>query len=82
MKNKLLFWIFLSVIVSANEDKIINENQKASVYLDEKTSSSQLSKGLEKLNKVDNGFGSDMLNYKKVSNHYNLSKCCKKTRNK
>ena len=67
MKNKLLFWIFLSVIVSANEDKLINENQKQSVYLDEQINPSQLSKGLAGLNKTDNSFANEMLNYKKVS---------------
>lgn len=67
MKNKLLFWIFLSVIVSANEDKLINENPKQSVYLDEQINPSQLSKGLAGLNKTDNSFANEMLNYKKVS---------------
>ena len=67
MKNKLLFWIFLSVIVSANENKLVDENQKQSVYLDEKAIPSQLSKGVDALNKVDNVFANEMLNYKKVS---------------
>lgn len=69
MRKKLLFWIFLSVIVSANEDKVINENKKEnpSIYLDEKPINNQMLKSNDILGKYDKNSSTDITKFKKVS---------------
>ena len=69
MRKKLLFWIFLSVIVSANEDKVINENKKenTSIYLDEKPSNNQMLTSNNILGKYDKNSSTDITKFKKVS---------------
>ena len=46
MKKQFIFWIFLSVILSANEENFLNIsiNEKTSAYLDEQLNSPQIFK--------------------------------------
>ena len=67
MKKQLIFWIFLSVIVSANEQKLIDENKNISVYLDEKPSNSQLLEAIDANKKYQKDTTTDILKYQKVS---------------
>ena len=60
MRKKLIFWIFLSVILSAEEEKI-------SVYLDEKPSVNKELTVTAFQNNYDKLSKTDMLKYKKVS---------------
>ena len=60
MKKKLIFWIFLSVILSADEEKL-------SVYLDEKPIINKELKLTAFQNNYDKLSKTDMLKYKKVS---------------
>ena len=69
MKKQLIFLIFLSVIVNANEEKLIEENKKTtqSIYFDEKPSVSQSLKTVDPTNKYTKGSDTDFSKYKKVS---------------
>ena len=69
MRKQLIFWIFLSVILSANEEKLIDEikSENISIYLDEKVDSSKISKETLLLDKYQKDFNTDITKYKKVS---------------
>ena len=69
MRKQLIFWIFLSVILSANEEKLIDEikSENISVYLDEKVDTSKISKETLLLDKYQKDFNTDVTKYKKVS---------------
>ena len=66
MKKQFVFWIFLTVILSANEEKIAYENMNSniSVYLDEQLNSPQT---LNSNDRYEKDFNTDMTKYKKVS---------------
>ena len=66
MKKQLIFWIFLSVILNANEETLIDENKNISVYIDENPSSSEMQK-MNSFGRYDKNFNADMTKYKKVS---------------
>lgn len=63
MKKQFIFWIFLTVILSANEEKLVNENinTNISVYLDEQLNNSEINDRYEK------DYNADFSKYKKVS---------------
>lgn len=67
MKKQLIFLIFLSVILNANEEKIIDENPSISVYLDENPSNSKIEKMNDSFGRYERDFNVDMTKYKKVS---------------
>jgi outer membrane protein, adhesin transport system len=67
MKKQFIFWIFLSVILSANEELVSeNTNQNISVYLDEKQSDKEISQ-MNSNGRYDKDFNTDISKYKKVS---------------
>ena len=68
MKKQFIFWIFLSVILSANEENFLNIsiNENTSAYLDEQLNSPQISK-MNSNDRYEKDFKTDMTNYKKVS---------------
>ena len=69
MRKQLIFWIFLSVILSANEEKLIDEikSENISIYLDEKVDTSKISKETLLLDKYQKDYNTDISKYKKVS---------------
>lgn len=67
MKKQLIFWIFLNVILNANEEKLIDENKNISVYLDENPSNSKIQKMNNSFGRYEKDFNTDMTKYKKVS---------------
>lgn len=69
MRKQLIFWIFLSVILSANEEKLIDETKKEnlSVYLDEQPIKSKLAKEIALSVNYEKDFNTDISKYRKVS---------------
>ena len=69
MRKQLIFWIFLSVMLSANEEKLIDEikGENTSIYLDEKVDNSKISKETLLLDKYQKDYNTDISKYKKVS---------------
>ena len=66
MKKQFVFWIFLTVILSANEEKIAYENMNSniSVYLDEQLNSPQT---LNSNDRYEKDFNTDVSKFRKVS---------------
>ena len=60
MKKKLVFWIFLSVILSADEKNL-------SVYLDEESKNIKEPKVSTFQNKYEKDFNTDVSKFRKVS---------------
>ena len=68
MKKQFIFFIFLNVMLNANEESFlnVNMNENMSGYLDEQLNSPQVSK-MSSNDRYEKDFKTDMTKYKKVS---------------
>lgn len=68
MKKQFIFWIFLTVILNANEEILDNKNMNSniSIYLDEQLNSPQTS-SINSSDRYEKDYNADISKYKKVS---------------